>query len=115
MAPYAIGSNETSMGTGGGQLLGSGHQLPPPPNWPLAEGPLGGGGGGSGRGWGGGEGFCVGGGGAQKGWLGGGASRWGNLGGTGSPYLPLPSLYPYHPPKPNPNLCSELVRPCQPC
>ena len=34
---------------------------------------------------------------------------------TSSPYLPLPSLLPYHQPKPNPNLCSELVRPCQPC
>ena len=39
------------------------------------------------------------------------AKRWSI---TGSPYLPLPSLWPYHHPKPKPNLCSELVRPCQP-
>ena len=51
----------------------------------------------------------------------GGGSRWGNLGcwggrgGTGSPYLPLPSLQPYHHHKLNPNLCSQLVWPCQPC
>ena len=28
------------------------------------------------------------------------------------PLPPLPDLEPYHHPKPNPNLCSELVRPC---
>ena len=46
----------------------------------------------------------MGGGGGREGWLVGG-SRWGNLGwgvgGTGSPYLPLPSLQPYHHHKPN--------------
>ena len=46
----------------------------------------------------------------QFGVLGGGAE-----GGTGSPYLPLPSLSPYHHHKPNPNLCSKFVWPCQPC
>ena len=64
-------------GGGGGRPLSSGRQLPPPTNcWP--EAPWGGGG-------------------LREGRLGGG-SRWGDLGcwgggeGTGSPYLPLPSL-----------------------
>ena len=76
-------------GGGGGRPLGSGRQLPPPTNcWP--EAPWGGGGGLKGG--------QMGGGGAPGGSVGGGGSRWGNLGcwggrgGTGSPYLPLPSL-----------------------
>ena len=60
----------------------------------------GGGGGGYRRGWGGGSGRVGWGGGVQVGQfgvvVGGGGSRWGDLGcwgggGTGSPYLPLPS------------------------
>ena len=31
---------------------------------------------------------------------------------TGSLYLPLPALKPYHHSKPNPNLCRKLVQPC---
>ena len=74
----------------------------PPTNcWP--EAPWGGGGrggiGGGGKGGaiGGGSRRGLGGGGLREGRLGGGGSRWGNLGvggggGTGSPYLPLPSL-----------------------
>ena len=71
-------------------------------------------------------------GGAPGGSVRGGGSRWGELGwwgggvqvgrfgvlggwGTGSPYLPLPSLWPYHHHKPNPNLCSQLGWPCRPC
>ena len=72
------------------------------------------------------------GGGSREGRLGGGF-RWGILGwcgggwhkalvvssggggGAGSAYLPLPYLAPYHHHKPNRNLCSNLVWPCQPC
>ena len=36
-------------------------------------------------------------------------------GGGGGAYLCLPSIEPYHHHKPNPNLCSQLVWPCQSC
>ena len=63
----------------------------------------------------------LGGGGLREGWLGGGGpggAIWG-VGGGGA-QAPLtspcpPYTIPYHHHKPNPNLCSQLVWPCQPC
>ena len=69
---------------GGGRPLGSGRQLPP--QLTVGRRPLGGGGGG---------GMGGGGGSGRVGWGGGpGRTIWGvgGGGGTGSPYLPLPSL-----------------------
>ena len=93
--------------------MGVGCQLCRTTCWPQA--PLGGGGGGLGRdgsGWGDQGGGLGGllpvGGGVQQGRFGRGGSRWGDLrvhepkakrwSITGSPYLPLPSLQPYHHP-----------------
>ena len=106
-------------GHGGGGLLSSGRQLPP--SLTVGRRPPGGGGGGawegsSGRGDGGGSGTGCGGGGGSGGTIWGEhapKAKHGSI--TGSPYLPLPTLQPHHHPKPNPNLCSELVQPCQPC
>ena len=85
------GVQEGQIGGGSRRGLGGG----------LREGEVGGGGRWGALGWGGGD---------------PGGAIWGvGGGGTGSPYLPLPSLSPYHHHKPNPNLCSQLVWPCQPC
>ena len=81
IAPYPMQNKLTieppCRGGGGGGLLSSGHQLPPPPKtgcWPVAP-------------WGGGEWALEGG--FREGRFGVVDRGWG---GTGSPYLPLPSL-----------------------
>ena len=118
---FPRGSNSIfPMCMGGADSSGLDANYPPPPTkrWPeaalggLQRGNVWGGGGGSGRGfWGGSRRVgwgCPGG----AIWVGVGwgvhapnARRWSI---TGSPYLPLPSLYPYH------HVFGELVQLCQP-
>ena len=68
-------------------------------------------------------GFCPGGrGGVLEGWLGGGGLQVGRFGGympprpsVGPSQARLTSPCPPSNPKPNPNLCSEMVQPCRSC